>query len=330
MERSKATSRSYSITQSNRKLRITMEKELIVAKDGSGDYVDIQSAIDAVPAGNAVPITIRIREGIYKQVITIREDQSYIKLVGEGIDKTIITYDNYAGLVNEEGEKLGTFKSPTVFVNGSHVTAVGLTFENSFFQPGFDKMGRQAVAVSTSGEYNTFIDCSFRGYQDTLYAMEGSCYFLHCYLEGDVDFIFGAARAVFEECQIHSLNRGSMTENGYVSAASTRARDDFGFLFINCRLTAEEGTAENSVYLGRPWHPSMRTEPVCSATVFMNCELGAHIRKDGWTKMHEAYPETERFYEYGNTGLGVYVNEQRRQLTDEEAKTYTKTKVLGW
>lgn len=330
MERSKATSRSYSITQSNRKLRITMEKELIVAKDGSGDYVNIQSAIDAVPAGNAVPITIRIREGIYKQVITIREDQSYIKLVGEGIDKTIITYDNYAGLVNEEGEKLGTFKSPTVFVNGSHVTAVGITFENSFFQPGFDKMGRQAVAVSTSGEYNTFIDCSFRGYQDTLYAMEGSCYFLDCYLEGDVDFIFGAARAVFEECQIHSLNRGSMTENGYVSAASTRARDDFGFLFINCRLTAEEGTAENSVYLGRPWHPSMRTEPVCSATVFMNCELGAHIRKDGWTKMHEAYPETERFYEYSNTGLGVYVNAQRRQLTDEEAKTYTKTKVLGW
>jgi len=80
-----------------------MEKELIVAKDGSGDYVDIQSAIDAVPVGNAVPITIRIHEGIYKQVITIREDQSYIKLIGEGIDKTVITYDNYAGLVNEAG-----------------------------------------------------------------------------------------------------------------------------------------------------------------------------------------------------------------------------------
>ncbi|WP_310604322.1 pectinesterase family protein [Anaerosporobacter sp.] len=307
-----------------------MEKEIIVSKDGSGDYVDIQSAIDAIPVSNAEPITIRVREGIYKQVITIHENQSYIKLVGEGIDKTVITYDNYAGLVNEEGEKLGTFRSPTVFVNGSHFSAVGITFENSYFQPGFDAMGRQAVAVSTSGEGNTFIECSFKGYQDTLYAKEGSCYFLHCYLEGDVDFIFGAARAVFEECQIHSLNRESLTENGYVTAASTNARDEYGFLLLNCKLTAEEGTAKNSVYLGRPWHPSMRTEPVCAATVFMNCELGEHIREDGWTNMHEAYPETERLYEYENTGLGVYVNEQRRQLTEEEAKTYTKANVLGW
>lgn len=307
-----------------------MENEIIVAKDGSGDYVDIQSAINAVPACNAEPITVRIREGVYKEVITIKEDQSYIKLVGEGDNKTVITYDNYAGLINEEGEKLGTFRSPTVFVNASHFTAVGITFVNSFYQPGVDVMGRQAVAVSTSGECNTFIECSFKGYQDTLYAMDGSCYFLHCYIEGDVDYIFGAARAVFDECQIHSLDRGSMTENGYVTAASTRARDEYGFLLINCKITADEGIAENSVYLGRPWHPSMRTEPVCSATVFMNCELGAHIRKDGWTKMHEAYPETERLYEYENTGLGAYVNEQRRQLTAEEAKAYTKVNVLGW
>lgn len=307
-----------------------MESERIVAKDGSGDFVKIQDAINSVEEGNSDAVTIRIGEGIYREVITIGKNQDYIKLVGAGIDKTIITYDNYAGLIDDSGEMIGTFKSPTVFIKGNHFTAVGITFENSYFQPGFDVMGRQAVAVSTEGERNTFIECSFKGYQDTLYAKEGSCYFLRCYLEGDVDFIFGAAHAVFEECDIFSFDRGSKEDNGYVTAASTLARDEYGFLFRNCKLRAEESIAPNSVYLGRPWHPSMRTEPVCAATVFMNCELGAHIREEGWTSMHEVRPETERLYEYENTGAGTFKNEHRRQLTREEAAKYSKVNVLGW
>ncbi|WP_207717355.1 pectinesterase family protein [Anaerosporobacter faecicola] len=307
-----------------------MEKEYIVAKDGSGDFTKVQAAIDAVACGNDQPVTIRIKKGVYKEVVTIPAEKSFIKLVGEDREETVITYDNYAGMLDANGEKIGTFRSPSVFIDGSNVTASNLTFENTFFQPGFDAMGRQAVALSTTGEGNTFINCSFKGYQDTLYAQSGSCYFLNCYLEGDVDYIFGAAHAVFENCQLHSLDRGSKTENGYVTAASTKASDAYGFLFINCTLTADETMAPNSVYLGRPWHPSMRMEPVCAATVFMHCELGAHIREDGWTNMHDAYPETERLYEYENTGAGCQINEKRRQLTAKEVQHCTKQGVLGW
>lgn len=312
----------------DRNKEITMNKQLIVAQDGSGDFTTVQAAIDGVKCVQNEYTTIQIKAGIYKEVIHIRENQDFIQLVGDGTDKTIITFNNNAGKLNQEGIKIGTNNSATVFIDGDYIRAEGITFENSYYQPGLDASGRQAVAVNTTGQQIIFKQCAFKGYQDTLYAREGACYFYECYIEGDIDFIFGGARAVFENCQIHSLYGGSQVDNGYVTAASTKASQPYGFLFENCKLTADFAMPDHTVYLGRPWHPSARTEPVCTSTVFKNCQLGTHIKEEGWTFMGEVQPETERLYEFNNTGEGAVLNIKRRQLTEEEAKNYTKEKIL--
>ncbi len=107
--------------------------------------------------------------------------------------------------------------------------------ENSFDES-LVEGGSQAVAVYTRGDRMKFHNVRFIGNQDTLYANAGTQYFSQCYNEGDVDFIFGGARAVFEDCDIVSVDRGSTTNNGYITAASTNISEPYGFLFINSRL----------------------------------------------------------------------------------------------
>lgn len=301
-----------------------------VSQTGGGTYSCIQDAINAACNSQLEQVEILIKPGIYKEVIHIPKSQTKIKLKGEAASRTVITYDNYAGMLNEAGRRLGTGNSATVFIDADDFSAEGITFENSYYRPGLDDAGRQAVAVNTAGERNVFTACCFKGYQDTLYTREGSCYFKQCYIEGDIDFIFGAAQAVFEDCELCSLYGGSSTDNGYVTAASTKADQPYGFLFENCRLTADSRMPAHTVYLGRPWHPSSETQPICVSTVFKNCELGAHIKKEGWTFMGQVQPETERLYEYKSTGEGAFINEQRRQLTSQEAEAYSKEKVLTW
>jgi pectin methylesterase-like acyl-CoA thioesterase len=162
--------------------------------------------------------------------------------------------------------------------------------------------------------------------QDTLYVNAGTQYFHQCYIEGDVDFIFGGGRAVFEDSDIVSVDRGSTTNNGYITAASTNINEPYGYLFLNSRLKSD--AADGTVYLGRPWHPGGDPSAIASV-VFINSELGAHIHEEGWTDMSGFSAKDARFYEYQNEGPGA--NPSRPQLTDEEAKLYTIENVLkGW
>lgn len=296
-----------------------MKLTYVVAKDGTGDFTTVQTAIDTVSVKHGEPVTIQIREGIYEEVIHIDQTKSGLHLIGDGAGKTILTYGNFAGKLKEDGTKLGTGQSASVFIDADEFSAVGITFENSYYEPGLDHSGRQAVAVNTTGQHVRFTDCSFLGYQDTLYLRDGSCFLKNCYLEGDIDFIFGAAQAVFEDCEICSINPCNQENNGYCTAASTRESAEYGFVFYHCKLTAAADMPDNSVYLGRPWHPSKCDGPVRSYTLFYECELGAHIRKEGWTIMGTTHPETERYYEYHNTGKGAMINIDRPQLSVNEA-----------
>lgn len=293
--------------------------EYIVSKQEEGQFKSIQEAIDIITKDGVENATVRVREGCYEELITIPKGINKLKLIGDGSDKTKITYGNYAGIITESGDKLGTNRSASVFIDADDATFDGISFENSYVKEGFDSSGRQAVAVNSTGTGLIFTNCAFYGRQDTLYVREGSCLFQNCYVEGDIDFIFGAAEAVFIRSEIHSRNCGSKELNGYATAASTRAKDEYGFIFYQCKFTAPEEVTSNTVYLGRPWHPSAATEPVCSATILMNCELGKHIKEEGWTYMGQVWPETERFFEYQSTGVGAKINKHRRQLNEEEA-----------
>ncbi len=304
-----------------------LPSKLTVAKDGSGDYTTVQAAVDAVPKDNTDRVEIFIKNGTYKEVITVPADKPFISFIGESSTGTILTFDNYAGRERPEGGTFGTSGSASVYLYGNDFTAENLTFENSFDE-NTDTKGKQAVAVYTRGERQAFKNVRFIGNQDTLYTNGGTQYFYQCYIEGDVDFIFGGARAVFEECTIYSYNRGSDTNNGYVTAASTMITEPYGYLILNSRL--ESDAAAGTVHLGRPWHPSGNPDAIASV-VYMNTYLGAHINPEGWTDMSGFSAKDARFFEYKNFGPGAVVNESRRQLTDEEAKQYTIENVLkGW
>ncbi|MCJ7842092.1 pectate lyase [Lederbergia sp. NSJ-179] len=304
-----------------------LDDKFIVSQDGSGDYETVQSAIDAIPENNTTPVTIYVKNGIYKEVVKVPKNKPYITIMGESMDDTVITYDNYAGKDNGVGGTIGTSGSASAFLQADDFRAENLTFENAFDESA-DVDGKQAVAVNANGDRMYFKNVRFIGNQDTLLTNGGTQYYTQVYVEGDVDFIFGSARVVFEDSVIHSLDRGSDTNNGYITAASTLLADEYGMLFLNSKFTSD--AAPGTVYLGRPW-PAGGNPNAIGSVVVMKSELGDHIHKDGWTSMSGLEPEDARLYEYQNYGPGAIINESRRQLSDEEAANWTVKNVLkGW
>ena len=301
-----------------------------VAADGSADYVSVQEAVDAVPVHNSRDVLIHIKPGVYEERVEISGDKPYITLLGEGEapEDVVISFDCHGGTVMENGDITGTFRTATVNVYANHFRAKNLTIANAY--DGNGEGGRQALALYASGEHMVFEKCRFLGLQDTVYTKDGSQLYTECYIEGDVDFIFGGARAVFERCEIHSINVNPEDENrgGYIAAPSTPVGQKFGYLFEECVMTGNN--SPNTVFLGRPWHPG--SDPMAVGhCVFMHCELGAHIREDGWkAHMGGFLSKNAKLYEFENRGEGAKQHESRRQLTSEQAKEYTRAKVLGW
>jgi len=299
---------------------------IIVDKSGRGNYTTVQAAVNSLGSKSSDAKTIYIKNGNYKEVVTIPNGISNLTIIGESKENVIIHYDNYNGKSNGSGGTYGTSGSASVFIKGSDITVHNITFMNSFEEKG--NSNEQAVALSATGNRIKFNNCIFRGNQDTLLCDGGTQYFYKCLIEGDVDFIFGRSQAVFEECEIRSLNRGSKTNNGYITAARTDASAPYGFVFINCRLTCEWGTAANSVWLGRPWCPN-GTDVNKPAVAYINCYMDAHIKTEGWTSMSGVDPSHGRFYEYNSWGSGAAKNSSRPQLTAAQAANYTKINVLG-
>lgn len=288
--------------------------DFVVAQDGSGDFFTVQKAIDAVPAMRTAPTTIYIRNGVYKEKITVPANRTNIHIIGEERDHTILTYDDFAAKKNVFGENIGTSGSASCYVYGAGFTAENLTFENSAGEVG------QAVALFTAGDRIVLRNCRLKGFQDTLYTYgaESHQYFENCIIEGSTDFIFGKATAWFEGCTLVSKR------NSYITAAATPEGHPYGYVFHRCRLIADEGV--NSVYLGRPWRPYARV-------VFRDCELGGHIRPEGWHNWGKPENEKTAFYaEYKNSGKGAATDRRAgwsHQLSRKEAAAYDIADVLG-
>lgn len=289
--------------------------EFVVAKDGSGDFMTVQEAINAVPVNREKRTTILIRNGVYKEKLTIPENSRNISFIGESLEETILTYDDFTSKKSTLGENIGTFGSSSIFIYGLGFEAENITFENSSGPVG------QAVAVMVAGDMVVFRNCRFLGFQDTLYTWGkiSRQYYEDCYIEGTVDFIFGSSTAVFNRCEIKSKRSGS-----YITAASTLENTKNGYVFMDCQLTAEEGVTE--VYLGRPWRPFAKT-------VFVNCLMGKHIKAEGWHNWSKPDAEKTTYYaEYGSRGEGANVAARVKwshQLDSKQAKEYTISKVLG-
>mgnify|MGYP003664546490 CR=1 FL=1 len=279
---------------------------MIVAKDGSGDFLSIQDAVNAAKAFPYQRVLITIKNGVYNEKVHIYSWNTHISLIGESKEHTIITFDDYFDKINLG--RNSTFHTSTVLVEGNDFIAKNLTIENTSGPVG------QAVALSVNANRSYFENCAFLGFQDTLYtAGEGfEQYFKNCYIEGSTDFIFGEATALFESCDIHSKS------NSYITAASTPKNQEFGYVFKNCTLTAGENVTD--VYLGRPWR-------LYAQTVFMDCDMGSHINPEGWYNWSKKEAETTTFYaEYNCSGEG-YKPKSRvawsHQLKKTEPEKYT-------
>ena len=276
---------------------------IVVSRDGTGNFRTLQEAIESARAFMDYTVTIYVKNGVYKEKVIVPSWVENIDIIGEDRDKTIITYDDHANI-----NKMGTFRTYTVKVEGSDITFKNLTIENNAAQLG------QAVALHTEGDRLKFINCRILGNQDTIYtgAKFTRLYFKDCYIDGTTDFIFGPSTALFENCMIHSKR------NSYVTAASTPKEAKYGYVFKHCKLTAEPGV--DKVYLGRPWRPY-------AYTLFIECELGKHIVPAGWHNWgKQSNEETARYMEYKNTGEGANASERvawSKQLTKKEAEAVT-------
>ena len=276
---------------------------IVVSRDGTGNFRTLQEAIESARAFMDYTVTIYVKNGVYKEKVIVPSWVENIDIIGEDRDKTIITYDDHANI-----NKMGTFRTYTVKVEGSDITFKKLTVVNKAAQLG------QPVALHTEGDRLKFINCRILGNQDTIYtgAKFTRLYFKDCYIDGTTDFIFGPSTALFEDCIIHSKR------NSYVTAASTPKEAKYGYVFKHCKLTAEPGV--DKVYLGRPWRPY-------AYTLFIECELGKHIVLAGWHNWgKQSNEETARYMEYKNTGEGANASERvawSKQLTKKEAEAVT-------
>ena len=287
--------------------------DVVVAADGSGDVKTLKEALSRVPTNNRERFVIFIKRGIYNEQITVAASKGNLSLLGENAEETKITSS-----VNSAAGGSSWPPGCSAYIGADNFRAENITFENSF------GAGAQAMAVVANADRLVFRNCRFLGSQDTLYAKAGRQYFQNCYIEGSRDFICGQAAAVFEDCRLHSKGDGYIAAPMRLSSA-----EPGGLVFLHCKATGEK--IRNGVFLGRPWGPYGRA-------VYLETDMGAHIRSEGWNNWDKpASEKTAYFAEYNSKGAGA--NPARRvswahQLTTAEARQFEPENFLkgndGW
>lgn len=260
----------------------------------------IQTVIDELEEGSYEKCIIALEPGIYHEKLEINKSNLYFYGTGKSPAEVIIEYDDYANIIMEDGTKMGTFRSYSVFVSGANVGFENLTIANT---SGDSQTHGQAIALYDEGDNMTVKDCKILGHQDTIFLgplppkeiqpggfvgptqnakrINRVSHFENTYICGDVDFIFGSGEGYFKNCTIESLSRDTNEIQGYVTAPSTPEGQENGFEFENCKFVGPD-CADGSVYLGRPWRDWAHAE-------FIGCEFGPHIHSDkfhDWNKPH--------------------------------------------
>lgn len=288
--------------------------KITVDPGGQGDFVTVQSAIDSIPEQSDSLVIIEIKKGVYREKINIPSSKPAIRMIGEGPEETILTYSDNAHTLDEDGQPLGTFRSGSLYIYADDFSAEQLTIRNDS-GPGTG----QAVAVFIDADRVSFRYVKLEGDQDTLYVSGGRHYFAECYIEGDVDFIFGPATVVFDRCTIHCKRSG-----GYLTAANTPEEAEFGYVFIDCKISGAPGV--ENVYLGRPWR-------AYANVVFIRSEMDSSVHPQGWHNWNQPdREETSRYAEFGSCGPGASPFLRvawSRQLTETDAKRFTIEHVLS-
>jgi pectin methylesterase-like acyl-CoA thioesterase len=288
---------------------------IVTVGPSGASFTSVQAALNSLSKTNTTPTQIRIAPGTYKEKLTIQVPN--ITLCGQTgkASSTILTYSDNANTPNGNGGTLGTTGGASTNMTASDVSVENITFANST-----PLGGSQAVALLVSGNQVQFRNCRFLSFQDTLYVRKAKQYFRDCYMEGTVDFIFGDATAVFENCTVKNVGGGTAA-----TAPNTDQAVPYGLVFLGGQLTADASVKAGSVALSRNWG-------AYGAAAFLRTTLGAHISAAGWSPMGTNTLDTARFSEYKNTGPGASTAgraPQGKQLTDQQAASYTLSTIFG-
>jgi pectinesterase len=304
--------------------------DAVVSADGSGTHTTVPDAIAAAPDSGTNPFVILLKPGTYPGQIIVPKEKRNVHFVGEELENTVLTYALNVYETNTETDL--RFKGTGVIVLGDDFRAENVTFRNTSGDQG------QALALRVDGDRAVFNHCRMLGWQDTLMVNNNRQYFTNCYIEGRVDFIYGSATATFDRCEIRSKN------GGHITAANTPQDHPFGFVFLNCKLTGDPAPWVNPANpaaavpgrkpmadLGRPWRPF-------ASVTYLHCEMGDHIKPEGWNNWGKAGNEkAARYAEYRSTGPGANPAARvkwSKQLTDVEAGAFAVQNILrgsdGW
>jgi pectin methylesterase-like acyl-CoA thioesterase len=305
----------------------SQDKALYVAADGTGDFYSIQCALDAAPKDGAL---VLVAPGIYREVLTVDKPNIRLRSANSDAAKTVVVMDKSAGTAG------GTLHSATVNVTADNFIAENITFQNDFNATHEQvSVGSQALALLVTGDRAIFRNVRLLGNQDTVYAGNRPCsssgqncipsrqYFSDCYIEGNVDFIFGDSKAVFDRCEIHSTPHAG----GYITAQSKHSPEqDSGYVINRCKLTADPAVT-GPIFLGRPWRPY-------ATVIYLNTEMGEKIDPAGWREWHpgETHSLDTVFYaEYNSTGPGAHHDQRDPHthfLSPEQEKQFDPSVFL--
>ncbi|KAG8079336.1 hypothetical protein GUJ93_ZPchr0007g5635 [Zizania palustris] len=266
--------------------------DVVVAMDGSGNFTTVSEAVAAAPNNSEARYVIYIKAGGYFENVEVGSEKTNIMFVGDGMWKTVIkasrnVVDNYT-----------TFRSATLAVVGTGFLARDITVENA---AGPSK--HQAVALRVNADLSAFYRCSFAGYQDTLYAHSLRQFYRDCDIYGTVDFIFGDAAVVLQNCNLYARRPDPNQKNVFTAQGREDPNQNTGIAIQGCKVGAAADLipvqANFSSYLGRPWKTYSRT-------VFMQSKMESLIHPRGWLEWNGSFALDTLYYaEYMNRGPGA-------------------------
>ncbi|KAK1432193.1 hypothetical protein QVD17_09086 [Tagetes erecta] len=270
----------------------TVRPNVVVAADGTGNYKTVAAAVAAAPSKSSSRYVIRIKAGVYRENVEVPKAKTNIMFLGDGRKNTIITASR-----SVKGGST-TFESATVAIVGDGFLARDITFQNTA-----GASNHQAVALRVGSDLSAFYQCDMLAYQDTLYVHKNRQFYINCLIAGTVDFIFGNAAVVFQDCDIHARRPNSGQKNMVTAQGRTDRNQNTGIVIQKCRIgaTSDLQPVQSSfpTYLGRPWKQFSRT-------VVMQSSITNVINPAGWFEWDGNFALDTLYYgEYQNTGAGA-------------------------
>ncbi|KAK9697422.1 hypothetical protein RND81_08G036300 [Saponaria officinalis] len=303
-----------------RKLAVKSTANLVanitVAKDGSGNFTTINDCLKSLSENRTERIFIYVKEGIYEEYVTVTKKMVNITMYGDGSQKTVVTGNkNFVDGVR-------TFETATFAVTGEGFVGIAMGFRNT---AGPEK--HQAVALRVQADRSIFLNCRMEAYQDTLYAQTHRQFYRSCYITGTIDFIFGDAAAIFQNCDL--VVRKPMDNQQNIVTAQGRAdkNENTGIVLQNCHIQPDKDfepvKAKFKTYLGRPWKQFSRT-------IVMESTIEDLVDPSGWMPWEGEFALKTLYYaEFNNHGPASDVSKRvkwagyKKSISKEEAMNYT-------